>query len=107
MWSHTMKKHVIRKFKRPNTNVEFFPINENIGFYVETTYADTGKLLTRSTYLSDDLLILTNETVFDSEQSYLMWQTDTTLEAFWQQRKAWNFDNSIIDVEKTVSDIPD
>lgn len=102
-----MKKHVIRRFKRPNTNVEFFPINENIGFYVETTYADTGKLLTRSTYLSDDLLILTNETVFDSEQSYLTWQTDTTLEAFWQLRKTWNFNNSIIDIEKTVSDIPD
>jgi hypothetical protein len=102
-----MKKHVTRRFRRPSTDVEFFPINESIGFYVEQNYGDTGKLLTRSTYLSDDMLTLTNETVFDSEESYNEWRTDATMTAFWEKRKEWNDSNGILSVDKTIADIHD
>lgn len=102
-----MKKHVIRKLKRPSTLVEFFPINESIGFHVETTFGDTGKLIQRSAYLSDDLLTLTNESIFDSEQSYFEFQNDAELLAYFALRRQWNRDHGIIDIEKTVTDYLD
>lgn len=86
-----MSKSVLAKLiiTRPNLVMPFkaeFPDMPNGQYrqYVKTTYLDTGKMLSTSENVSEDLLTLTFNTVFPAEQERVAYINDPIVKKYFE-----------------------
>ena len=82
-----------RTYTKPDTNTPWHgEIIDKTEFSerLNSAYINTNKIVSNSMELSEDALSLTFHMVFDSEESYIEYDTDPILNNFWSARAEYN-----------------
>lgn len=97
-----------RTYTRPNTDTPWHgEIIDKTEFInrLSSVYIEPKKILSNSTSISEDGLSKTFHMLFDSEESYIQYDTDPILNTFWSARAEYNTVMGIIMGPKITNNI--
>ena len=90
---------VTRVDVRPSTSVAF---HAWLGVISHISQNFTGKVLSRSTEVSTDLLSMTHTMIFADQSAKTAWETDPAVASKAAERQAYNSANGITETSSTV-----